>query len=70
VAGHQHVHVAAAGSGGGDGVEGRALEVDALSCSAMTSAAMSDHLRFVLELGHQGGDVGHLDAGAALGRLD
>src|SRR5882757_4364490 len=39
------------------------------SCSAMTNAVMSDHLRFVLQLGHQCGDIGHLDAGAALGRL-
>src|SRR5689334_25061940 len=45
----------------------------AWSCSAITSAVMSlsssDHFGFVLELVHQGGDVGHLDAGAALGRL-
>jgi hypothetical protein len=44
----------------------------ALSCSAMTSAlisAMSDHLRFGLQLGDERRDVGHLDAGAALGRL-
>src|SRR5688572_20120777 len=40
-----------------------------LSCSAITNAAISDHLRFVLQLGHQGGDIGHLDTGAALGRL-
>src|SRR5512143_678048 len=39
------------------------------SCSAMTRTAMSDHLRFVLQLGHQRGHVGHLDAGTALGRL-
>src|SRR3954451_433400 len=44
----------------------------ALSCSAMTSAlisAMSDHLRFGLELGDERRHVGHLDAGAALRRL-
>src|SRR3982750_2827201 len=48
----------------------------ALSCSATTSdasAVMSinslDDFGFVLELVHQGGHVGHLDAGAALGRL-
>src|SRR5688572_30412768 len=39
------------------------------SCSAITSAAISDHLRFVLQLGHQGGHVRHLHARAALGRL-
>src|SRR5512133_3659289 len=41
----------------------------ALSCSAITSAVMSDHLGFVLELGNERRHVGHLDAGAALGRL-
>src|SRR5215831_1643215 len=44
----------------------------ALSCSATTSAlisAMSDHLRFGLELRDERRDVGHLDPGAALGRL-
>src|SRR6185436_2007941 len=44
----------------------------ALSCSAMTSAlisAMSDHLRFGLELGDERAHVGHLHACAALGRL-
>src|SRR5450432_204670 len=45
----------------------------ALSCSAttrvFTASAMSDHLRFGLELGDQGRDVGHLHAGAALGWL-
>src|SRR5256885_12156699 len=39
----------------------------ALSCSAITSTVMSDHLRFVLEFLDQGGHVGHLHAGAALG---
>src|SRR5438477_4959 len=39
------------------------------SCSAMTSEFMSDHLGFVLQLGHQRGDVGHLDAGRACGWL-
>src|SRR6185295_3955508 len=39
------------------------------SCSAMTRLVMSDHLGFVLQLGHQRGHIGHLDAGAALGRL-
>src|SRR6478672_2712768 len=43
--------------------------MDALSCSAMTRDVMSDHLRFGLEFLHQRGDVGHLDACAALGRL-
>src|SRR4051812_22708416 len=47
-------------------VEGR---IDLLSCSAITRAAISDHLRFGLELLNQGGDIGHLDAGAALGGL-
>src|SRR5918994_2842709 len=43
--------------------------MEALSCSAITSAVMSDHLRFVLEFGHQRCHVGHLDAGGAFGRL-
>src|SRR6185437_4355975 len=46
--------------------------IPALSCSATTSAftsAISDHLRFVLQLGDQRRHVGHLDAGASLGRL-
>src|SRR5258707_8083805 len=43
--------------------------IDVLSCSAMTSAVISDHLRFVLEFGDERRDVGHLHAGAALGRL-
>src|SRR6185437_7292243 len=38
----------------------------ALSCSAITSAAISDHSRFVLELVEQLGDGFHLDAGLAL----
>src|SRR5687767_13925675 len=42
---------------------------DALSCSAITSTDISDHLRFILQLGNQRRDIGHLDAGAALGRL-
>src|SRR5574337_301098 len=54
-----------------------ALLIEALSCSAMTSAVMFafscgplDDLGFVPELGHEGGDVGHLDAGAALRGFD
>src|SRR6478735_847366 len=43
--------------------------MDALSCSAITSAVISDHLRFVLQLRHQRGHIGYLDAGRALGRL-
>src|SRR5580765_6649993 len=34
---------------------------DLLSCSAITRVVMSDHLRVVLELGHQRGHIGHLD---------
>src|SRR4051812_29583684 len=41
----------------------------ALSCSAMTRAVMSDHLGFGLEFLDQRRHVGHLHAGAALGRL-
>jgi hypothetical protein len=67
-AGHQHMHFATAGTAAVTVLRVAPL-IDALSCSAMTSAAMSDHLGFVLELGHQRGHVGHLDAGAALGRL-
>src|SRR6218665_2817096 len=40
-----------------------------LSCSAITSAAMSDHLRFVLELINESGHIGHLDALTSLERL-
>src|SRR6185369_13401636 len=49
--------------------------MEALSCSATTRAVMSsslfgcarsNHLGFVLQLGHQRGHVGHLDAGRAL----
>src|SRR5487761_2057548 len=40
-----------------------------LSCSAITSVAISDHLRVVLEFGDQRRHVGRLGAGAALGRL-
>src|SRR3546814_341206 len=47
-------------------VEGRRAP---FSCSAKTSALMSDHLRFVLQLRHQLGHVGHLHAALALGRL-
>ena len=71
--GHQHVHVAAARAARSP------LFKVALSCSAMTRRCrvpsitrpvlVSDYLGFVLELVHQGGDIGHLDAGAALGRL-
>src|SRR5258706_3251619 len=42
---------------------------DWLPCSAITRVVISDPLRVVLEFGHQRGHVGHLDAGAALGRL-
>src|SRR3954452_20541084 len=41
----------------------------AWSCSAITRAAMSDHLCVVLELGDEGRHVRHLDARTALGRL-
>src|SRR2546428_529734 len=50
-----------------------ALLMEALSCSAITRDVMSlsslDHFGFVLELGHQRGNVRHLDTGAALGGL-
>src|SRR5688572_19136135 len=42
---------------------------DALSCSATTSAVMSDHLGFVFEFCDEGGHIRHLDAGRALRRL-
>src|SRR6218665_1901001 len=41
----------------------------AWSCSAITSAAMSDHLRFVLEFFNESGHIGHLDALSSLERL-
>src|SRR6218665_3102983 len=41
----------------------------AWSCSAIPSAAMSDHLRFVLEFFNESGHIGHLDALSSLGRL-
>ena len=41
----------------------------ALSCSAMTRMAISDHPGFVLELVDQFRDGADLDAGLALGRL-
>src|SRR3989475_8779859 len=41
----------------------------ACSCSATTRTAISDHLRFVLQLRDQRRDIGHLHAGAALGGL-
>src|SRR5437868_5614378 len=34
--------------------------MEALSCSAITSAVMSDHLGFGLQLGYEGGNVRHL----------
>src|SRR3546814_17300635 len=42
----------------------------ALSCSAITSVVILEHLRFVLELVDQRGHVGHLDAGLARRRID
>src|ERR1700712_95169 len=46
-----------------------APRIEALSCSATTSAVISNHLGFVLQLRHQRRHVGHLHARGALGRL-
>jgi hypothetical protein len=70
--GHQHMHITTAGEHRGHGVQGRRLDGGVVVFSDNECGHFcipSDHFGFVLELVHQGGHVGHLDAGAALGVL-
>ena len=69
LAGHQQVDLAASAAAAVTVLRVAAFG-PALSCSAITRIAMSDHLRFVLELVDQLGHVGHQHPGTAPGRFD